>query len=86
MRDLSSPKPMWFKAAAFLGIAVIASALLIAETPTLRTVVLLALAIWASCRAYYFAFYVVQHYIDPSFRFSGLGSFIVYAFRKRSRS
>ena len=33
---------------------------------------LLALAIWAFCRAYYFAFYVIEHYIDPGFKFAGL--------------
>ncbi len=83
MQDLKSSKAMWFKGAGFLLIAIVSSALLIAETPKLRVGVLLALAIWASCRAYYFAFYVIQHYVDPSFRFSGLGSFIAYALRRK---
>jgi hypothetical protein len=26
------------------------------------------------CRFYYFAFYVIEHYVDPGYRFSGLGS------------
>lgn len=37
--------------------------------------VLLALSIWGFCRAYYFAFYVIEKYVDPEFRFSGLLSF-----------
>lgn len=86
MQDLGSSKAMWFKAVAFLAIAIIASALLIAEVPTVRTALLLGLVVWGSCRAYYFAFYVIEHYVDPGFRFSGLGSFIVYVWRKRSGS
>jgi len=27
---------------------------------------------------YYFAFYVIQHYVDPAYRFSGLWSFVCY--------
>jgi hypothetical protein len=86
MQDLKSSKAIWFKGAAFALIAIISSVLLLVELPTFRVAVLLALALWASCRAYYFAFYVIQHYVDPGFRFSGLGSFLVYALRKRSGS
>lgn len=85
MRDLKTSKAIWFKGVIFLLIAVISTVLLLLEMPTLRVALLLGLALWASCRAYYFAFYVIEHYVDPEFRFSGLGSFIVYAWRKRSR-
>ena len=33
-----------------------------------------ALALWAFCRAYYFAFYVLTAYADPSYRYAGLCS------------
>lgn len=85
MQDLKSPKTIWLKGIMFLGIAVVSSALLFLELPTFRVGLLLVLAIWGSCRAYYFAFYVIQHYIDSEFRFSGLGSFVVYALRKKFR-
>jgi hypothetical protein len=39
----------------------------------------MAVAIWAFCRAYYFAFYVIERYIDPGFRFAGLSSLVRYA-------
>jgi hypothetical protein len=32
------------------------------------------IAIWAFCRAYYFAFYVIGRYIDPTYKFAGLYS------------
>ena len=76
---------MWLKAIAFLVIGIASAALLMFESPTLRVGVLLAITVWAFCRAYYFAFYVIERYIDPSYRFSGLLSFIAYACRKRAR-
>ncbi|TWT32306.1 hypothetical protein KOR34_40680 [Posidoniimonas corsicana] len=75
---------MYLKAAMFVAIGVLASVLLLLDSPTLRTASLLALAVWAFCRAYYFAFYVVQHYIDDRYRFAGLWSFVAYL-RRRNR-
>jgi hypothetical protein len=84
MRDLSSHRWMWAKAALFLVIGLISSALILAELPDLRVLALLVLAIWSFCRAYYFAFYVIEHYIDPSFRFSGLFSALRHLWNKKS--
>ena len=86
MQDIKSPRLLWLKGVLFLLIGVASSALLIVEMPTLRTSVLLLLAICGFCRAYYFAFYVIEHYVDARFRFSGLMSFVAYALRRRSSS
>ena len=69
---------MWVKAVLFLVIGVVSSALILVECPAWRTAFLLGLAVWSFCRAYYFAFYVIEHYVDPSFRFSGLFSMLRY--------
>ena len=45
--------------------------------------VLLAVTVWCFCRFYYFAFYVIEHYVDPGYRFSGLWSFALYLLSKR---
>jgi tellurite resistance protein TehA-like permease len=74
MRDLKNPNLMLLKAVLFVGIGLIAAAMLVADTLALRTVVLLLLVIWSFSRAYFFAFYVIEKYIDPSYRFSGLFS------------
>jgi hypothetical protein len=74
---------MWLKGIVFLLMGIASSALLLFESPTLRVAILLAVTIWAFCRAYYFAFYVIEHYVDSQYRFSGLISFISYALRKR---
>ena len=76
---------MWIKVALFLVIGVVAAGLILAQLPDWRVAVLLVLAIWAFCRAYYFAFYVLEKYIDPSFRFAGLISLARHVWSRRSR-
>lgn len=83
MRDLKSPAAIWAKGILFLVLGLSAGALLLFEAPTARAALLLALTVWAFCRAYYFAFYVLGHYVDPEFRFSGLGAFVAYLVRQR---
>ena len=83
MTDITNRKVLWTKGALFLLLAVAASALLLLETASLKVAVLLAVAIWGSCRSYYFAFYVIERYVDPAYRFSGLASFLMYALRAR---
>ena len=76
---------MTLKAVLFLVIGVTAGGMLLADSPKLRTAALLGLTIWSFARAYYFAFYVIEHYVDPDFKFSGLGSFLVYLARRKNR-
>jgi hypothetical protein len=82
--DIKSPRLLWIKGILFLLIGVVSSVLLLLESPSLRVGLLLALAVWAFCRAYYFAFYVIEHYADPGYRFAGLISFLGYALRRRT--
>ena len=74
MRDLDNPKWMYAKAALFLAILASSCSLLFMGEPNWRTALLLSFVIWASARLYYFMFYVIERYIDPSYRFSGIGS------------
>ncbi len=72
MTDLQSPVSIKLKAALFLIAGLLSSALLLMEEPTLRVLLLLGIAVWSFCRLYYFAFYVIERYVDPEYRFSGL--------------
>ena len=63
----------------------ISSLLLVLLNLNFKTIVLLLLAIWGFCRAYYFAFYVIQYYIDPSFRYSGLIDFAKYQMKRKKK-
>ncbi len=85
MGDLRDPRWMYVKAALLLGIGVIASVLIVLETMSWRVAGLLGLAIWAFARAYYFAFYVIERYIDPGYKFAGLWSFTRYAWRRGAK-
>ena len=82
--DITNPRVLYLKAALFLAGGTLASAILLIEHPSLKVAGLLALAVWCFARAYYFAFYVVQHYADPTYRFAGLGSFVTYLLRRKA--
>ncbi len=79
MSNLTDPRALWMKGGLFVVLGMIAAVLLIVRTPNVGSVCLLAIVVWAFCRAYYFAFYVIEHYIDPNFRFAGLIDFARYA-------
>ncbi len=79
--------PMWIhvKGWLFLVIVLMASALILLDAPSLRAAALLALIAWASARFYYYLFYVIERYVDPSFRFAGVWSAVTYLLRRRRR-
>lgn len=82
MKDLP---PRWIivKAVLFLVIGVVAAILIFTDHPNWRTAALLAVTIWSFCRLYYFAFYVIEKYVDPACKFSGLISFLKFWFERR---
>jgi hypothetical protein len=86
MADIRSVRWLYAKGLLFVCLGVLASALLLIEAPSVRVAALLAVAVWAFSRAYYFVFYVVEHYIDPRYRFAGLLSFFRYLTRRDGRS
>ena len=86
MGNLNNPRLLWLKFSLFVFIGLMATGIALFSFPNFKLAGLMAVAIWAFCRAYYFAFYVIEHYIDPGYRFAGLGSFIRYAFRHRNVS
>ncbi len=83
MPDIQNPRLLYFKGALFLVLGILAAGLLLAEHASWKFAGLLALAIWAFARAYYFAFYVIEHYVDPNFKFSGLWAFAQYVLSQR---
>lgn len=83
MADIKNPKVIWAKGFLFLILGVFASALLVLYAGSVTVVLLHFLAAWAFCRFYYFAFYVIQHYVDSDYRFAGLLSFLSYAMGKK---
>jgi hypothetical protein len=83
MRDLTSGTAIKLKGALFVVMGLLSGVLLWMDLPTWRTAILLAVCVWAFCRAYYFAFYVIEKYVDPQFKFAGLWSAVRYLMGRR---
>jgi hypothetical protein len=81
--DISNPRVLYVKAGLFLLAGGMAAGVLLLEHPSVKVAALVAVSVWCFARAYYFAFYVVQHYADPGYRFAGLWSFAAYVLRRR---
>jgi hypothetical protein len=76
--DLKSSTAIYAKGFAFLAIGATAAILILLEAASFKIGLLLAICIWAFCRFYYFAFYVIEHYVDGQYRFAGLVDFARY--------
>ena len=86
MTDLKNPTWIWLKGWLFLGLGLAGGILAFLESPTLRQAFYLTVTIWAFCRFYYFAFSVLERYVDPGYRFAGLLAFGRHLWaRRRSR-
>lgn len=84
MTDLTSKKWIVAKGIMFLGIAAVTATLIIIATPTMEIMVLLSVLVWASCRFYYFLFYVLERYVDPTMRYAGIWDLLMGMKRRRT--
>ena len=82
MGDITNPKLIITKGFLFLLAGLMASLAILLEHPDLKLAFLLLVAVWCFARFYYFMFYVIEHYVDPGYKFAGLGSFVLYMLRK----
>jgi hypothetical protein len=85
MKDLTSAFWIKLKGLLFLLIGISAAVFIFLDNPKWQTAVLLAMAIWSFCRFYYFAFYVIEKYVDPGYKFSGLISFARYLLQRTKK-
>lgn len=83
MRDLTDVRWIKFKGLLFLLLGSLSAGLLLFQHPEAKLVFLLGVTVWSFCRCYYFAFYVIERYVDPGYRFSGLWSFARYLCSRR---
>jgi hypothetical protein len=81
--DLQRPWLIHAKAVLFVVIGAMSAILLLLQLPTLKTAALLALAIWASCRFYYYLFYVLDRYLGREQKFSGVFDALWFLLRRR---
>lgn len=83
MSDLKSPILIYLKGLLFLFILVASAGMLLFQSLNWVTVALILLVIWSAARLYYFMFYVIEKYVDPSYKFAGIISFVQYLLRPR---
>ena len=83
-QDLTSAKWIYTKGSLLLLISLLSASLIFIQIPRWDILVLLLICLCASCRSYYFAFYVIQNYVDPYYRFSSLFDFTRYLLSRNS--
>jgi hypothetical protein len=81
--DLKSSKLIHLKGWLFLLLGISAATILLLECFNYQVAALLAICVWSFCRFYYYAFYVVEKYIDSGYKFAGLLSFAFYLLKKK---
>jgi len=81
--DITSPKLLKLKGALFALLGLLSAAMLLLPVFSWTNLLLFGISIWAFCRFYYFCFYVMHHYADPSFRYAGIWSLIRHLARRK---
>ena len=84
MGDLKDPRWIYLKGFLFLLILITSTTLILVESFSWRRGLLIGLVAWSAARLYYFMFYVIEKYVDPEFKFSGIGAFVIYLIRRRT--
>lgn len=81
--DITSPTLLKLKGLLFAFLGLLAGGLLLAPVFSWEGLGLFVIAVWAFCRAYYFCFYVLHHYVDPEFRYAGMIDLMKAMFRRK---
>ncbi|MEY4394777.1 MAG: hypothetical protein RL595_2026 [Planctomycetota bacterium] len=85
MADIKDLRLLCLKGALFVALGLLAGAIILLKYPDWQLVWMMFISIWAFCRAYYFAFYVIEKYMDPTFKFAGLTSVLSYFWNKQHK-
>jgi hypothetical protein len=81
--DITNPRLLYLKGFLFVVCGLMTAGLILLEHPSWKLGLLLALTVWCFARAYYFAFYVIEHYVDREYRFAGLWDFLKYSLNRK---
>lgn len=83
MREIENKNLIYLKGFLFLIVGLLSCLFLLVGNFSFIRLLFLILAIWGFCRFYYFMFYVVEKYVDGKYKFSGVGSFLIYLFNRK---
>jgi len=81
-KNLKSKQAIYLKAILFLLILLLSIVLNLSSEELTVRIFSITLIIWASARIYYFMFYVIEHYVDGEFCFSGVYDFLKYLLKR----
>lgn len=81
--DLKNPKLIWLKGMLFGVMLVVSGGLIVVLTRDWLVAGLVLLVAWSAARVYYFMFYVIEKYVDPTYRFAGMWDFAMYAIGRK---
>lgn len=84
MADLKSKKLIVAKGILFLIIAVACFSLILIQLLSWKNALLLICLVWASCRFYYFLFYVLEKYVNPSLKYAGIWALIQAIWQRKN--
>lgn len=84
-RDLKSPWLIHAKGALFVVLGLLSATVLLLQVPTLKTLALLCVTVWAFCRFYYYLFYVLERYLGRNQRFAGMTDALRYLIAKSAK-
>lgn len=76
--DIKSPAILKLKGALFGLLGCLSGFVLLFPNFSWTNLLLFVISVWAFCRCYYFCFYVMERYADPSFRYAGIWDLIKY--------
>ncbi len=83
--DLKNPRLIYLKGFLFGAILLMASGVIIMLTRDWLIAGMLILVVWSSARGYYFMFYVIEKYTDPTYKFAGVLGFLKYLAKRSVR-
>jgi len=85
MGDLKSKRVIVAKGLLFLVLIALSGGALFCLAPDWKTLLLLAVLVWASARFYYFLFYVLHAYVDPRYQYAGLVALVKSILQNKAR-
>ena len=72
MTDIKSKRVIVVKGFLFILISALSAITIVCYCPRIEVIILVFLLMWASARSYYFVFYVLEKYVDPKMKYTGI--------------
>ena len=82
-QDLQSKFLIVLKGGLFAVLCIGAGVGAVLDTRPWAETLMVAIAVWSGARFYYFLFYVLENYVDPSLKYAGIWAMISQLWQKK---